>query len=107
MAKWTPEPWVVSDALGGVRDIYSGDRLVARALYHIGSEDRALVEANAHRIVATVNACAGISTEALEGGVVKQLVWALKGIADEGCILPTTMKSLAEAALDKLKEVPK
>lgn len=43
---------------------------------------------NAHRIVAAVNACEGISTEALESGVVKELVKelveALRGMVDSG-----------------------
>jgi hypothetical protein len=34
--------------------------------------------ANARRIVAAVNACAGIPTEALEGGVVSELLDALR-----------------------------
>jgi hypothetical protein len=39
-------------------------------------------EANARRIVATVNACQGIPTEALEEGVVRQLVDALEDLYD-------------------------
>lgn len=36
-------------------------------------------EANARRIVAAVNACEGISTPALEDGVIKELLAALHG----------------------------
>src|SRR5262245_3648148 len=36
-------------------------------------------EANARRIVAAVNACEGVSTEALEQGVVRELAEALDG----------------------------
>ena len=102
MAKWSPEPWIAGPNELGDYTIWEGEP------DEVGEVIAAVMEeANAFRIVAAVNACAGLSTSALEGEVVKQLLWALKGIADEGCILPTTMKSLAQAALDKLKEVPK
>jgi hypothetical protein len=38
------------------------------------------VRANARRIVACVNACTGIPTEALEGGVVADLLAACKAV---------------------------
>ena len=41
------------------------------------------VDANARRIVACVNACQGISTESLEGGVVKELVEAVRIAAND------------------------
>ena len=40
-------------------------------------------EGNLRRIVACVNACKGISTEAIEGGVIKELLEALKAIQEE------------------------
>ncbi len=59
-------------------------------MYEQGGLSRATldtVEANAHRIVAAVNACEGISTEALEGGVVKELLAICKAI-DDGPSIP-------------------
>ena len=40
-------------------------------------------EANARRIVASVNSTAGISVEALEAGVIGELVEALDGLIDD------------------------
>lgn len=72
-AQHTPEPWNASGTI--VRSgIISGEGVII----HQGGRvtDRAL--ANARRIVAAVNACEGISTEALEQSVVKALVEALE-----------------------------
>ena len=82
-AKWTPEPWHIEN------------------LWHVLSEDGRLIagcgghdsnipgdntfqdnQTNARRIVACVNACAGIPTEALEAGVVGEMQRSLKRIAD-------------------------
>lgn len=61
--KHTPEPWKTGAGYEqqepGVY-IYGGDGLI------VSSEDTEITEANARRIVACVNACAGISTEQLE-----------------------------------------
>lgn len=48
--KHTPGPWKVKQGLGAP-DIVSKERLVARALYHMGSEDRE-VDSNARLIAA-------------------------------------------------------
>lgn len=45
-----------------------------------GQEDHAITQANARRIVAAVNACEGLSTEALEAGVVADLLAALEAV---------------------------
>lgn len=87
MLEYTQELWKVeewySDCGSRVRGIISAD----------GTEvlgERNPSEADAHRIVAAVNACEGISTEALEAGVVKQLLEALRKatILTERCAAP-------------------
>lgn len=73
MPDWTPEPWKV-----GPYPEFSHNKVVCitNTETYVFS-DTAIGEdedqANAERIVACVNACAGISTEALEQGVVKEL----------------------------------
>lgn len=63
----TKENWVVSDHIYGS----DGKRV---ASHHVLSRDDSENEANARRIVACVNACAGISTENLEDNLpVKEL----------------------------------
>lgn len=58
------------------------DSTPSDAVYTGGWESRFdNAEANASRIVAAVNACEGISTEALEGGVVSELLEALEASA--------------------------
>jgi len=76
----TKEPWYVS-----------GTKIKSRQKSIITEEDTAIIEcfgamsgddttSDRFRIVAAVNACAGITTEALEGGVVKEVLEALKDI---------------------------
>ena len=57
--KHTPEPWEVTDKRF-IRQSSGRRHVVARV---VGSEE---MEANARRIVACINACAGIPTEGLE-----------------------------------------
>lgn len=66
--KHSPEPWALNPYDGGAPEIYGFShrgqtRAIARVLYHNGSEDPE-VRANAHRIVACVNALAGIEDPA-------------------------------------------
>jgi len=79
----TPEPWetdliyvVASDPKGIHPDIYIAE------IAHEDSEgliaSSAEQEANGHRIVACVNACEGISTEALEQGVIQEMLDVMK-----------------------------
>jgi len=76
--RYTPGPWRVVEKGGGWREIWAGDRAVVRAdgCYSSKYEDYdcgvAISEPNARRIVAAVNACEGIPTEALEAGVVRR-----------------------------------
>lgn len=97
MSKHTPEPWAIHD-IGG-RDFLLGDlpkgpeaRVVAevprrRTIIEglVGTEwvEQMLAtdRANFDRIVACVNACAGISTEALEFGAIANLVKAAQEVA--------------------------
>jgi hypothetical protein len=65
MSNWTKEPWRVVSHNGEAPQIIAGIRVIAKALYWLGSEDVEEVEANAARIVACVNACAGIDPAAI------------------------------------------
>jgi hypothetical protein len=68
MTEHTKEPWVVREL-----ELYeggSGIEIVGADGYDVANNQtyypKAITEANARRIVAAVNACAGISTEQLE-----------------------------------------
>src|ERR1700687_3987469 len=77
----TPGPWEVIPARGKMLPhVMGGDhcRIALLDDCHAAESER---EANARRIVAAVNACEGIPTEALEQGVVRELLEALKAIA--------------------------
>lgn len=66
----TKEPWEARrdpSYYGIVSEIYAGDKFIlSTGGVHSPSE----LEANTKRIVACVNACSGITNEALEAGVV-------------------------------------
>ena len=72
MSKHTPEPWVMSTkADGNWWHISAGNQAIAAV--HAASKKRnepyaSMFEANARRIVACVNACAGVDTDLLEAG---------------------------------------
>jgi hypothetical protein len=76
-SKHTPEPWWLDD--DGFIAAGSGDTYCTVVDPHCRPTDNYSEEneANARRIVAAVNACQGISTKALEQGVIGQLVEAL------------------------------
>ena len=98
MSKHTPEPWVMSTkADGNWWHISAGNQAIAAV--HAASKKRnepyaSMFEANARRIIACVNACAGLPTEQLEssplGGVLNgvagliaqrdELLAALEGV---------------------------
>ena len=98
MSKHTPEPWVMSTkANGNWWHISAGNQAIAAV--HAASKKRnepyaSMFEANARRIIACVNACAGLPTEQLEssplGGVLNgvagliaqrdELLAALEGV---------------------------
>jgi hypothetical protein len=70
--KHSPEPWrVIADY--AAMDAYGGQTCIAS-----GGDGGAV---NARRIVACVNACAGLSTEALEAGALGRALRLLEGIA--------------------------
>ena len=107
-------PWkVVPGTTSGCAIIAELEPKVRRNVASVGGQVR---EANARRIVASVNATAGISVEALEAGVVGELVEALEGlIDDEPCrydhhgycqthfITEPCEMAVARAALTKIK----
>ena len=72
MSKHTPEPWVMSTkASGNWWHISAGNQAIAAV--HAASKKRnepyaSMFEANARRIIACVNACAGVDTDLLETG---------------------------------------
>jgi len=79
MSKHTPEPWAYeyeSEANGYFYEWYG----IGPTQYPIGSiskprvGDDGLAEANARRIVACVNACAGIETHKLESSTVFEMM---------------------------------
>lgn len=80
----SPEPWRVTpdDPAGAIEDANG----VQCAEAWPGNGLEAEQDANARRIVAAVNAVAGISTEALESGALAKLLDRVEGRAvDEGC----------------------
>lgn len=80
-AQHTPEPWYFGRTAADKRLILGGSRrryVATVQIYQIprqmGIHDELEREGNGRRIVAAVNACAVIPTEALEGGVVRDLL---------------------------------
>lgn len=57
--------------------------VVAQCLSPGLENGKEVAAANARRIVATWNACEGIPTEALEEGVVREMIEALEALVDE------------------------
>jgi hypothetical protein len=85
MEKHTREPWSTSANIPG--EIFAEDRhatALAKCDYGVTPPYRTTPdetdEANARRIVAAVNACAGVSTEALEGGIIERLKGAAQTV---------------------------
>ena len=118
----TPEPWgIYNDTLDGY--IVSGLRLagpgehtsfgsefVFEATIFGGESSEGYIsdkDPNALRAIAAVNACEGIPTEALEDGVVKELLEALEEIFQEshetGLVVEAlgNIRKTAKAAYDK------
>ena len=78
----TPEPWEVIPARGTMlAHVMGGDhcRLALLDDCHADQRER---DANARRLVAAVNACQGIGTEALEQGVVDELLQACRMVVE-------------------------
>lgn len=71
----TPEPWrYVDESTPGDAEIGVRNFAIESADCEFDIASLIFNEANARRICAAVNACKGISTEALENGVVKELL---------------------------------
>jgi hypothetical protein len=78
----TPEPWHVTPGTPAV--IFADYDTFRLGIADIGTfAPRGVQLANARRIVAAVNACQGIPTEALEQGVVAELLAALREAREE------------------------
>jgi hypothetical protein len=72
--KHTKEPWIIDSDRRRGANLIRGDKakMVAWTIYFDNGSKTEL--ANAKRIVACVNACAGITNEALEAGVVRNVL---------------------------------
>ena len=105
--KHTPEPWSheLPRIAGDIGEFRPDGRVFASC-----HEPQA--KGNARRIVACVNACARIPTEALEGGVIGELIAATEDFTNAVYVgLPTSIITKAgmrqDAALAKLTEEPR
>lgn len=113
-ASHTPEPWSVHQNVGRKGELGVIADKAPCVIAHGFSEKHwpEVAEANARRIVACVNACAGIPTEALEGrnlrDVVEALLWATDHITEKPAE-PTTglciisARQMARAILTKFE----
>ena len=86
-AAHTPEPWGDNDdgVILGNLDGYTGVAPMVAAVVGYDDDGNATEEAKANtvRIVAAVNACEGIPTEALERGIVGEMLAALQEAREE------------------------
>jgi hypothetical protein len=100
--KHSPEPWRFENipgrkGAGAVRDV--GDFVVARTLPEAMPGD-------ARRIVACVNACAGIPTEALEAGALAEALDQFEEVASETTETCCPTCAASYAALRALGRLP-
>lgn len=92
----------------GMPEIRQGDHTIAAMAWNLNNTDDDFE--NARRIVACVNALAGIPTEAIEAGAIRALIDALIDVLDwlpDGSVgwqLDNEVYGRAIAALDKLGE---
>lgn len=116
MSEHTPEPWVLEQVSGAplwhVEDLAGNPIAVAEQRTNARVAFDFEREANALRIVACVNACAGIETSALESGVVQEMREALQAAYDvvekaadkeDGVGPAITAAELIHAVLSKLE----
>jgi hypothetical protein len=92
--KHTPEPWrseINTDGEAYVQDERGCTLATVHGRGTLQGKILDIREDNARRICAALNACAGISTEALEAGVVAELVEALKRFIEEMLTWNSTM----------------
>jgi len=97
----TPEPWrlekgrwanegrtfIKSDRNGMFKPFAAETTYAVAEDSHGSNKCHDAAEANARRIVACVNACAGISTEALESGIVADMLAALNEYTTAVCAI--------------------
>jgi hypothetical protein len=98
--KHSPEPWRIDkeDPASGIGD-------AAGEICAEGWGRKRLADANARRIVACVNALAGISTEALESGALAKALdlWAeYRRLMETDGVVPETMVEAVHASLRAL-----
>ncbi|WP_296763766.1 hypothetical protein [Sediminimonas sp.] len=101
-AKHTREPW---QAIGLAIYTDRGTPGIETWVANIkrGRADSVEV-ADARRIVACVNACKGIPTDALESGVIRDLLEALENLEnDDGKAMPPSAWALVQTAIAKAK----
>lgn len=80
MSKHTPEPWAIhEDASGDIFISGSYHTYIAE----IGNPDEDGAAADARRIVACVNACAGLPTEQLESGPLGGILNGAAGLVSQ------------------------
>ena len=111
--KHTPEPWYLEEGYAVIHQ--DQDRPTAQRIMRIADcasaeQGADTAEANARRIVAAINATAGIPTEALEDGAVSEAVVLLEKFASAfrlgtewESLYPEDVYAQARAALAKLK----
>lgn len=85
MTDHTPEPWVYDPERGGNHDFIIHREEFEEEHGEVRREDGVvgcsewlwLDDADARRIVACVNACSGLSNNALEGGIIEDMIETL------------------------------
>ena len=78
----TKEPWEYGQFSDTLRVKTEDEEIARLSLRYYGLDNKA--PANAQRIVACVNACAGITNEVLEDGIIKKALIAYLGSYDKG-----------------------
>lgn len=120
--KHTPEPWQYHLGRGADPRFHvqtqGGYQIASTPPLHRDTrshDENTQREANARRIVVCVNACAGIPTEALEAGVVGELLAAIRTLAanklsSSNCssveLAGKRVRNVASPALAKLEAKP-
>lgn len=112
--KHSPEPWTVTaeDPAGGISDATGSQCAEAwpgcrHEPEDVNGECMAVQDANARRIVAAVNACAGLPTSALEEGALAKALEVLEAAAQPpGTHTVKGLRQLAASALRSLGRLP-
>ena len=83
MMKHTKEPWVAKKTLQGRNSSISNSRVKTIAIAYQNENIDGDDLANAKRIAACVNACAGITDAVIEEGIIKKALIAYLGSYDK------------------------